>query len=78
MARDSLNAAMARQHQDELRRLAERRRSGAESVAARGSSARPRPQEGLTIRLAAADRETKSRRVALRVLAWLSRSLIAR
>ncbi len=85
MARDSLNAEIARQRQDELRRIAERHSSGAESFSTGRSTARTKPQEAVTIGRVAADggRELDllarvRRRVLLRVIARLSRSLIAR
>jgi hypothetical protein len=54
MARDWLNAEIARQRQDELRRNAERNADGANGRPTR-LSARSRPREAVTIRLAAAD-----------------------
>ncbi len=55
MARDWLNAEIARQRQDELRRNAERNADSADGLPTRRVSARVRPQEAVTIRLAAAD-----------------------
>jgi hypothetical protein len=55
MARDWLNAEIARQRQDELRRNAKRIADGADGLPARRLSSRARPQEAVTIRLAAAD-----------------------
>jgi hypothetical protein len=54
MARDSLNAEIARHRQEELRRTAERHALIPE-VPARARMARTRAQEAVTIRLAAAD-----------------------
>jgi hypothetical protein len=54
MARDSLNAEIARQRQAELRRTAERQALIGE-MPARTRIARARAQEAITIRLAAAD-----------------------
>jgi hypothetical protein len=67
MARDWLNAEIARQRQDEIRRDAERIANGADGLTARRLSARVRPQEAVTIRLA-----------AVRVVARLSRALLPR
>jgi hypothetical protein len=65
MARDWLNAEIARQRQDELRRNAERNADGTQGLRIRRVSARARPQEAVTIRLAAA-----------RALTRLSRGLL--
>jgi hypothetical protein len=53
MARDSVNAEIARQQQAELWRAAQRHKAGAEALATRIS--RTRAQDAVTIRLAAAD-----------------------
>jgi hypothetical protein len=67
MARDWLNAEIARQRQDELRRNAERNVDGATGFPARRLSPRARPQEAVTIRLA-----------AVRIVSRLSRGLLPR
>ncbi len=54
MARDSLNAEIARQHQAELRRAAERQALGPRAPG-RTRMNRVRAQDAVTIRLAAAD-----------------------
>ncbi len=85
MARDWLNAEIARQRQDELRRNAERNADGADAPPTRRLSARTRPQEAVTIRLAAADdghgldllaRIHGAGMASLRAFARLSRALL--
>jgi hypothetical protein len=81
MARDWLNAEIARQRQDELRRSAERNADSDGGFSTRRVSAHARPQEAVTLRLAAADdgHELDTfARVSLRLVARISRGLLPR
>jgi hypothetical protein len=75
MARDIVNAEIARQREAELRRHAERYSA---TRIARRTQAPARPQETVMTRIAAADDGREHRPLSLGSIATLARSLIAR